>query len=292
TVDGAWYFKLIRSGQSIAGMRDRLMFGESNLGDAGHQGQDRAAAMADDAEVCGCNGVCKGTIVQAIKTRGLFTIEDVRKHTKASASCGSCTGLVEQILMNTVGSDYSVAPAAKPMCGCTTHPHGDVREAIRKLHLLTIDETMRVLDWKTPNGCASCRPALNYYLTSTWPREAGEDPRSRFVNERNHANIQKDGTYSVIPRMWGGETTAGELRRIADVVDKYDIPTVKVTGGQRIDLLGVRREDLPAVWQDLGMPSGHAYAKALRTVKTCVGSEWCRFGTQDSTALGKALERA
>jgi len=292
TVDGAWYFKLIRSGQSIAGMRDRLMFGESNLGDAGHQGQDRAAAMADDAEVCGCNGVCKGTIVQAIKTRGLFTIEDVRKHTKASASCGSCTGLVEQILMNTVGSDYSAAPAARPMCGCTTHPHGDVREAIRKLHLLTIDETMRVLDWKTPNGCASCRPALNYYLTSTWPREAGEDPRSRFVNERNHANIQKDGTYSVIPRMWGGETTAGELRRIADVVDKYDIPTVKVTGGQRIDLLGVRREDLPAVWQDLGMPSGHAYAKALRTVKTCVGSEWCRFGTQDSTALGKALERA
>jgi nitrite reductase (NADH) large subunit len=92
--------------------------------------------------------------------------------------------------------------------------------------------------------------------------------------------------------MWGGETTADELRRIADAVDKYKIPTVKVTGGQRIDLLGVKKEDLPAVWKDIGMPSGHAYAKALRTVKTCVGSEWCRFGTQDSTQMGKDLERA
>ena len=92
--------------------------------------------------------------------------------------------------------------------------------------------------------------------------------------------------------MWGGETTADELRRIADVVDKYKIPTVKVTGGQRIDLLGVKKEDLPGVWKDIGMPSGHAYAKALRTVKTCVGSEWCRFGTQDSTQMGKDLERA
>jgi len=150
----------------------------------------------------------------------------------------------------------------------------------------------RYLAWRSPDGCASCRPALNYYLLSTWPKEARDDPQSRFINERSHANIQKDGTYSVIPRMWGGETTAGELRRIADVVDKYRIPTVKVTGGQRIDLLGVKKEDLPGVWRDIGMPSGHAYAKALRTVKTCVGSEWCRFGTQDSTQMGKDLERA
>jgi hypothetical protein len=151
---------------------------------------------------------------------------------------------------------------------------------------------MATMEWRTPNGCASCRPAVNYYLLSTWPKEARDDPQSRYINERSHANIQKDGTYSVIPRMWGGETTADELRRIADVVDKYKIPTVKVTGGQRIDLLGVKKEDLPGVWKDIGMPSGHAYAKALRTVKTCVGSEWCRFGTQDSTQMGKDLERA
>ncbi|MBX3660843.1 MAG: nitrite reductase large subunit NirB [Burkholderiales bacterium] len=291
TVDGAWYFKLLRDGRKVADIRDKLMFGESNLGDTGHQGQNRAAAMSDDMEVCGCNGVCKGSIVKAIKEKGLFTLDDVRKHTKASSSCGSCTGLVEQILMFTAGGDYSAAPAVKPMCGCTDRTHAETRAAIRDHELLTIPEVMKFLEWRTPNGCASCRPALNYYLISTWPHRAKDDPQSRFINERAHANIQKDSTYSVIPRMWGGVTTADELRRIADVVDKYRIPTVKVTGGQRIDLLGVKKEDLPAVWRDLDMPSGHAYAKALRTVKTCVGAEWCRFGVQDSTKMGQDLER-
>jgi nitrite reductase (NADH) large subunit len=291
TIDGAWYFRLLREGASVAPIRDRLMFGESSLGDAGHLGEDRAAALADDAEVCGCNGVCKGEIVSAIKAKGLFTLEDVRKHTKASSSCGSCTGLVEQILMFTAGGDYSTAPKKKAMCGCTDRTHAEVREAIREHELLSIAAAQQFLEWRTANGCASCRPALNYYLLSTWPHRAVDDPQSRYINERSHANIQKDGTYSVVPRMWGGETSSSELRRIADVVDKYAVPTVKVTGGQRIDLLGVKKEDLPAVWKDLGMPSGHAYAKALRTVKTCVGAEWCRFGTQDSTRMGQELER-
>ncbi|MBC8021482.1 MAG: NAD(P)/FAD-dependent oxidoreductase [Burkholderiales bacterium] len=292
TVDGSWYFKLLREGRSVATIRDRLMFGESNLGDAGHLGQDRAAAMAPEAEVCGCNGVCKGAIVKAIKDKGLFTLEEVRRHTKASSSCGSCTGLVEQIIMFTAGGDYSAAPRKKAICGCTDRTHHEVREAIRQHELLRIPAVREFLEWRTPDGCATCRPAINYYLLSTWPHRAKDDPQSRFINERSHANIQKDGTYSVVPRMWGGETNSAELRRIADVVDRYAIPTVKVTGGQRIDLLGVKKEDLPAVWKDLGMPSGHAYAKALRTVKTCVGSEWCRFGTQDSTRMGQELERA
>jgi nitrite reductase (NADH) large subunit len=292
TVDGTWLFKLLRDGTNVGPMRDRLMFGESNLGDTGHQGQNKAAAMADSAEVCGCNGVCKGTIVKAIKDKGLFTLDEVRKHTKASSSCGSCTGLVEQILMFTAGGDYSEAPKKKAMCGCTDRTHQEVRDTIRNQHLLSIPAVYQFLEWRSPNGCASCRPAVNYYLLSTWPHEAKDDPQSRFINERSHANIQKDGTYSVIPRMWGGETNSSELRRIADVVDKYEIPTVKVTGGQRLDLLGVKKEDLPAVWKELDMPSGHAYAKALRTVKTCVGSEWCRFGTQDSTRMGQELERA
>lgn len=292
TVDGSWYFKLLREGRKIHDIRDKLMFGESNIGDAGHAGQNKAAAMADSDEVCGCNGVTKGTICKAIKDKGLFTLDEVKKHTKASASCGSCTGLVEQILMATVGAGYSAMPKKKAICGCTEHSHQDVRDAIREQKLLTIADTFKALGWKTPNGCATCRPAVNYYLISTWPKQAKDDPQSRFINERSHANIQKDGTYSVIPRMWGGETTADELRRIADAVDKYQIPTVKVTGGQRIDLLGVKKEDLVNVWRDIGMPSGHAYAKALRTVKTCVGSEWCRMGTQDSTQMGKDLERA
>ncbi|MBH2018386.1 MAG: NAD(P)/FAD-dependent oxidoreductase [Burkholderiales bacterium] len=292
TVDGSYYFKLLRDGRSIEGIRDKLMFGESNIGDTGHEGHSKAAAMADTDEVCGCNGVTKGAICKAIKEKGLFTLDEVRKHTKASASCGSCTGLVEQILMFTAGGDYSATPKLKAMCGCTDTGHQAVRDAIRKNKLLTIGDVYQSLGWRTPNGCASCRPAVNYYVTSTWPKLAKDDPQSRFINERSHANIQKDGTYSVIPRMWGGETTAHELRKIADAVDKYKIPTVKVTGGQRIDLLGVKKEDLVNVWKDIGMPSGHAYAKALRTVKTCVGSEWCRMGTQDSTEMGKMLERA
>ena len=234
----------------------------------------------------------KGTIVKAIREQGLFTLDEVRKCTKASGSCGSCTGLVEQILMMTAGAGYTAAPKLKPVCGCTDANHQQVRDAIREQHLLTIAAVYEHLNWRTPNGCASCRPAINYYLISTWPHEALDDPQSRFINERAHANIQKNGTFSVVPRMWAGETNASELRRIADVVDKYRIPTVKVTGGQRIDLLGVKKEDLTAVWKDLGMPSGHAYGKTLRTVKTCVGSEWCRFGTQDSTRMGKELERA
>ena len=291
TVDGSYYFKLLREGRKIHDIRDKLMFGESNIGDTGHEGHSKAATMPDEAEVCGCNGVNKGTICKAIKDKGLFTLEEVRKHTKASASCGSCTGLVEQLLMFTAGGDYSKPPTKKAMCACTDASHQDVREAIRAQHLLTIPDTYQALGWRTPNGCASCRPAVNYYLISTWPKEARDDPQSHFINERSHANIQKDGTYSVVPRMWGGTTNSSELRRIADVVDKYQIPTVKVTGGQRIDLLGVKKEDLPKVWHDLGMPSGHAYGKTLRTVKTCVGSEWCRFGTQDSTSLGIELER-
>ena len=300
TVDGSWYFKLLREGRNIADIRDRLMFGESNIGDVGHEGHSKAATMPDTAEVCGCNGVSKGSICKAIKDKGLFTLDEVRRHTKASASCGSCTGLVEQILMFTAGGDYSATPKLKAMCGCTDLGHQAVREAIVKDRILTIPDVFRHLGWKTHDpegrlpatGCATCRPAVNYYLISSWPKEAVDDPQSRFINERSHANIQKDGSYSVIPRMWGGETTADELRRIADAVDKYKIPTVKVTGGQRIDLLGVKKEDLVNVWKDIGMPSGHAYAKALRTVKTCVGSEWCRMGTQDSTQMGKDLERA
>jgi len=248
--------------------------------------------MADSDEVCGCNGVTKGTICKAIKDKGLFTLDEVRKHTKASASCGSCTGLVEQILMATVGGAYAATPQAKPVCACTEHGHQALRDAIRTHKLLSKEAVFAFMEWKTPDGCPSCRPAVNYYLLSTWPGQAQDDPQSRAINERSHANIQKDGTYSVVPRMWGGETTAAELRRIADVVDKYRIPTVKVTGGQRIDLLGVKKEDLQAVWADIGMPSGHAYAKGLRTVKTCVGSQWCRMGTQDSTQMGKDLEHA
>lgn len=290
TNDGGWYFKLLKDGSRIDDRRDQLMFGEKALGDSGTAGQNRASAMTDRDEVCGCNGVCKGTIVKAINEQGLFTVDEVKKQTKAASSCGSCTGLVEQILMNCLGSNFQETPKTKAVCACTEHSHGEVRKAIREHRLYTHAAAYAFLEWRTPNGCATCRPAINYYLLSTWPREAVDDPQSRFINERAHANIQKDGTFSVIPQMKGGVTNAGELRRIADVADKYAVPMLKVTGGQRIDLLGIKKEDLVDVWKDLGMNSGHAYGKSIRTVKTCVGSEFCRFGTQNSTQMGIDLE--
>lgn len=292
TADGAWYFQMLRDGKPIHEIRDHLMFGQDSLGNTGHQGQDKAAAMTDEMEVCGCNGVCKGTIVKSIQEKGLFTIDDVKKQTKAGSSCGSCVGLVEQILASTLGGGYAPPSSAKSICGCTDKSHEVVREEIRKHKYLNIPDAMKGMSWSTPNGCATCRPALNYYLLSTWPHEAKDDPQSRFINERVHANIQKDGTYSVIPRMYGGVTSASQLRKIADVADKYAVPMVKVTGGQRIDLLGVKKEDLTSMWADLDMPSGYAYGKSIRTVKTCVGSEFCRFGTQNSTQLGIDIEKA
>ncbi|ROH87173.1 NAD(P)/FAD-dependent oxidoreductase [Pseudomethylobacillus aquaticus] len=292
TTDGSWYFQLLRDKKPIHEIRDHLMFGQDSLGNTGHQGQDKASAMTDEMEVCGCNGVCKGTIVKAVKEKGLFTIDDVKKQTKAGSSCGSCVGLVEQILASTLGGGYAPPSTSKAVCGCTDMSHETVRQEIRTHKYLNIPDAMRGMGWRTPNGCATCRPALNYYLISTWPHEAVDDPQSRFINERVHANIQKDGTYSVIPRMYGGVTSPDQLRKIADVADKYAVPMVKVTGGQRIDLLGISRENLPKVWADLDMPSGYAYGKSIRTVKTCVGSEFCRFGTQNSTQLGIDIEKA
>ncbi|MES2013352.1 MAG: nitrite reductase large subunit NirB [Pseudomonadota bacterium] len=292
TTDGSWYFQMLRDGKAIHEIRDHLMFGQDSLGNTGHAGQNKAAAMTDEMEVCGCNGVCKGTIVKAIQDQGLFTIDDVKKQTKAGSSCGSCVGLVEQILASTLGGGYAPPSTSKAICGCSEKNHEEVRAEIRANKYLNIPDAMKGMVWRTPNGCATCRPALNYYLLSTWPHEAVDDPQSRFINERVHANIQKDGTYSVIPRMYGGVTTSDQLRKIADVADKYAVPMVKVTGGQRIDLLGVKKEDLVDMWADLDMPSGYAYGKSIRTVKTCVGSEFCRFGTQNSTQMGIDIEKA
>ncbi|MCD7108526.1 nitrite reductase large subunit NirB [Rhizobium sp. DKSPLA3] len=293
TADGAWFFDMIKRGTDISEMRDTLIFGQAYQGGSPLDPTAAVAALPDDAEICGCNGVCKSKIVGTITAKGLTSLDDVRAHTKASASCGSCTGLVEQLMVLTLGNSYNPA-AVQPMCTCTELGHDDVRRLIVAKGLKTIPAVMQELEWKTSCGCAKCRPALNYYLVCDWPDEYADDYQSRFINERVHANIQKDGTYSVVPRMWGGVTNAGELRAIADVVDKFEIPMVKVTGGQRIDLLGIHKEDLPAVWADLGKAgfvSGQAYAKGLRTVKTCVGTDWCRFGTQDSTGLGIRLEK-
>ena len=294
TADGNWYFDLLKRGEDIAPIRDALIFGQAYAQGGGQADPSAAvAALSDDAEICGCNGVSKGKVVECIGG-GAVTLDAVRAGCKASASCGSCTGLVETLLALSLGDDYSGERTIKTMCKCTSFGHDEVRALIVERGFIAIPQVMQELHWSTPDGCSSCRPALNYYLLCANPGAYVDDQQSRYTNERMHANIQKDGTYSVVPRMWGGLTNPRELRAIADVVEKYDAPMVKVTGGQRLDIFGIKKEDLPAVWADLnaaGMVSGHAYGKALRTVKTCVGSEWCRFGTQDSTGLGVKIER-
>ncbi|MDQ0245568.1 nitrite reductase (NADH) large subunit [Bacillus fengqiuensis] len=254
-------------------------------------GGSLVASMADDEIICGCNGVSKGTIVQAIQQQGCCSVDEIKACTSASRSCGGCKPLVAEVLQHTLGSEFDANAQKEAICGCTTLSRDEVVEEIRAKGLTHTREVMNVLGWSTEEGCSKCRPALNYYLGMVNPTKYEDEKESRLVNERMHANIQKDGTYSVVPAMYGGVTNSQDLRKIADVVDKYEIPLVKLTGGQRIDLFGIKKEDLPKVWEDLDMPSGYAYGKSLRTVKTCVGEQFCRFGTQDSMALGIALEK-
>ena len=293
TMDASWYLKLLKEQTDISDLRTKILFGKGALlGDAGHGGDD-VNAMSDDEEVCGCNGICKGDIVNAIKEKDLKTLGEVKSCTKAGASCGSCTGLVEQILVNTLGDEYQ--SGCDGICDCCDVGHKEIKACIDTNEFNNVYEVFEKLDWKTKEGCAKCRPAVNYYLLVKYNDDKYKnDKRSALVNDRNFANIQKDGTYSVVPRIWGGLTSPQELKDIADIAVKYEVPTVKFTGGQRLDMLGVKKEQLAPMWQDLndcGFVSGQAYAKGLRTVKTCVGNQWCRFGTQDSMQMGVDIEK-
>ncbi|OWR28981.1 nitrite reductase large subunit [Saccharibacillus sp. O23] len=265
------------------------------MGTGGHcgGGKSKTAAvekMADDEIVCGCKGVTKKVIVDAINEKGLTTVDEIKACTGATGSCGGCKPVVEQILSYVLGDGFKKT-VKTGICGCTPLSRQEIVAGIKEKGLRTTKEVMHVLEWHNPEGCSKCRPAVNYYLGVIYPGEHKDEKESRFVNERMNANIQKDGTYTVVPRMYGGVTTPEDLKKIADVSVKYNVKAVKVTGGQRLDLIGVQKEDLPKVWEELDMPSGYAYAKSLRTVKTCVGSQYCRFGTQDSLSVGAMLER-
>ncbi len=245
------------------------------------------AAMPESEIVCGCNGVSKGTIIEAIHEHGISTLSDLRSCTRASSSCGSCTGLCEQLL-RAVAPEFQ-EETETTLCSCIPFSYERLRDIMRGQQLKSVQEVLNV--YGNRKGCEVCKPALSYMLDMLWCGGHEEDRSARFINDRVHANIQKDGTFSVVPRMRGGVTSPAELRRIADVAEKYNVPMVKVTGSQRLDLLGVKKADLPKVWADLGMPSGQAYTKGVRMVKTCVGTEFCRFGVQDSTNAGIELER-
>ena len=247
-----------------------------------------AAEMADDAQVCNCNGVSKGTIVDAVKG-GCKSVGSVMDKTRAGKGCGSCKLLVGQIVEVAADGAVEEDPSVHYYVPGIPMDKPALMAAIRAQDLKSPSAVFAAL---APDGAedAKSKMGLASLLKMMWGEDAIDEKDARFINDRVHANIQKDGTFSVVPQMRGGITTSEQLRRIADVADKYQVPMVKLTGGQRIDLLGIKKEDLPGVWADLDMPSGYAYGKSMRTVKTCVGQDFCRFGTGDSTTLGVEIE--
>jgi nitrite reductase (NADH) large subunit len=280
--DSHRYMEWLRGGNDLTSQRRHLLFPPP----AADSGLD-VAEMADGATVCGCLGVSKGAVIAAIHEQGVNTMSQLKECTRAGTGCGSCASLCQDLLR-------AVAPAfeeetKRVICGCVPFAEDRLRDILRSQQLRSVQEVLEI--YGNGVGCEVCKPALSYMLDMLWCGDHDEDRSARFINDRVHANIQKDGTFSVVPRIRGGVTSPQELRRIADVAEKYRVPMVKITGSQRIDLLGIRKADLPAVWADLGMPSGQAYTKGVRMVKTCVGTEFCRFGTQDSTAAGIEMER-
>jgi nitrite reductase (NADH) large subunit len=248
-----------------------------------------AAELADDAQVCNCNGVSKATLVDTVRG-GVKTVPGVMNATRAGKGCGSCKTLVQQVVEWAAGDDMEIDPAESYYVPGVPLAKPELMAAIREQRLLSVSAVFAAL---APGGTedAKSKMGLTSLLRMIWPDDFVDERDGRFINDRVHANIQRDGTFSVVPQMKGGVTTIEQLRKIADVAEKYDVPLIKLTGGQRIDLLGIPKEDLPKVWADLGMPSGYAYGKSFRTVKTCVGSDFCRFGLGDSTALGIAIEQ-
>jgi len=247
-----------------------------------------AAELADDVQVCNCNGVSKGSLVACVRG-GEKTLTGVMAKTRAGKGCGSCKNLVSQIVEWAADGDVEVDPSADWYVPGIPFDKPQLMEKIRELQLHSVSSVFAAL---APEGKedAQSKMGLASLLQMMWADEFVDERDARFINDRVHANIQRDGTFSVVPQMKGGVTSVAQLRTIADVAEKYEVPMIKLTGGQRIDLLGLRKEDLPAVWSDLGMPSGYAYGKSFRTVKTCVGTDYCRFGVGDSTSLGIRIE--
>jgi nitrite reductase (NADH) large subunit len=247
--------------------------------------QASAADLPDAAQVCNCNGVCKGQITDAIREKNLGSTAEVVSVTRAGSGCGSCKPLVTELLQIERGG---AVEEATYLCPCRRQTREELAAVVREHGIESVSELSGACG--AGRDCGACKPGLAYLVSEVAGNRHREERHARYINDRVHANIQRDGTFSVIPRIRGGVTSPQELRRIADVAEKYEVPMVKITGGQRIDLLGIPKENLPKIWEELGMPSGHAYAKAVRTVKTCVGTDFCRFGLGDAIGVGVELE--
>lgn len=249
-------------------------------------GRATARDLPDGAQVCSCHGVSKGDILGAIRERGLRAASEVQACTRAGTGCGGCKPLIRELLEAETGE---LAAEAAYLCPCRGLTRDDLMDTIRSRDIRSAGEVGAACG--AGRDCGACKPGIAYLVSLANANRHEEQGHARFINDRVHANIQRDGTFSVVPRIRGGVTSPEELRRIADVAERYRVRMVKITGGQRIDLLGVRKEDLPAIWAELGMPSGFAYSKAIRTVKTCVGTDFCRFGIGDAIGAGVEMER-
>jgi len=248
----------------------------------------KASDLPDNAQICNCNGVSKKQIVEAIEVKGCQSVSKIGACTRAGSGCGSCKSLVAQILEACVG-EVAYDPTEHYYVPGVPLEKSRLVSEIRNRGIKSVSEVFSQL--ADGREDPSSKVGLASLLKTLWPGEYQDERDARFINDRVHANIQKDGTFSVVPRIYGGVTSADELMRIATVAVKYNVPMVKLTGGQRIDLLGIKKEHLPDVWKELGMPSGHAYTKAFRTCKSCVGTDFCRYGVGDSIELAQKIER-
>ncbi|MFI7029688.1 nitrite reductase large subunit NirB [Microbispora rosea] len=242
--------------------------------------------LPDDAQVCSCNNVTKGKICAAIADKGLTDVQGVKDCTRAGTTCGSCVPMLKQILVK------SGVDVGKALCEHFTHSRAELFDIVNVRGITTFSQL--IAEHGTGRGCDICKPAVASILASLGRGHIldGEQAALQDTNDQFLANIQKNGTYSVVPRIPGGEITPDKLIVIGEVARDFGLYT-KITGAQRIDLLGARVEQLPSIWRrlvDAGFESGHAYGKALRTVKSCVGSTWCRYGVQDSVGMAIALE--
>jgi nitrite reductase (NADH) large subunit len=259
------------------------------------EGKSAAAQMGvehlpDTAQICSCNNVSKGQICTAIQENNFTDVGSVKKCTKAGTGCGGCVPLVTDLLkseMKKAGLEVK-----NHLCEHFAYSRQELYHLVRFHKIKTFDELIQ--QHGQGKGCEICKPAVASIFASTWNEHILETPHVSLQDTNDYflANIQRDGTYSVVPRIPGGEITPDKLIVLGEVAQEFGLYT-KITGGQRIDLFGARVEQLPHIWKrliDAGFESGHAYGKALRTVKSCVGSTWCRFGVQDSTSLAIELE--
>ncbi|MBG6234089.1 nitrite reductase (NADH) large subunit [Pedobacter sp. CAN_A7] len=246
--------------------------------------------LPDEALICSCEGITKGAICDAVNAQGCESVDDIKKCTKAGTGCGGCVPMIKDLMLHTMKQNGKYV--RNVVCEHFHLSRQELYDLIKIHHLKNYEQVLDNLG--KGDGCEVCKPLVSSLLASLWNdmilkkgNDTAQDSNDRFL-----ANIQKGGTYSVVPRMAGGEVTPQKLIVIGQVAEKYGLYT-KITGGQRIDMFGAHLSDLPLIWEELiaaGFESGHAYGKALRTVKSCVGSTWCRFGLHDSVSFAIRIE--